>query len=149
MVRPVDIKEDILQCDSAELSFALSHFIREVRRPNGETYSPDSIFYLCLGIQQVHMLSVPLPSNLIHIGHFQLILSFLAPFPFGQYLFTNGRIENIFTDGLYSQFAAEISGMLRLWKPNVLPTGMTIEILLLDDLLNIQQLPLLKLQIPC
>lgn len=53
-VGPVDVKEDVLQCDSAELSFALSRFIREVRRPNGAAYSPDSIFYLCLGIQQVH-----------------------------------------------------------------------------------------------
>ncbi|XP_029900225.1 zinc finger MYM-type protein 4-like isoform X2 [Myripristis murdjan] len=49
---PLVLKEDILQCDSTELSFALCRFIKEVRRPNGETYSPDSIFYLCLGIQQ-------------------------------------------------------------------------------------------------
>lgn len=35
-----------------------------------------------------------------------------------------GRIENIFTDKLYSQFAAEISGMLQLWKPKLLPSGM-------------------------
>ncbi|XP_023287336.1 zinc finger MYM-type protein 4-like [Seriola lalandi dorsalis] len=86
----VDIKEDILQCDSAELSFALSRFVREVRRPNGETYSPDSIFYLCLGIQ--------------------------------QYLFMQGRIQNIFTDELYSQFATEITGMLQLWRPKLLPS---------------------------
>lgn len=50
----LDFKEDILQYDSTELSFALSRFIKELRRPNGDTYSPDSIFYLCLGIQQVH-----------------------------------------------------------------------------------------------
>ncbi|KAM6912784.1 zinc finger MYM-type protein 4-like [Xenentodon cancila] len=87
----VDFKEDILECNSAELSFALSHFIREVRRPNGETYSPDSIFYLCLGIQ--------------------------------QYLFMKGRIENIFTDELYCQFAGEISRMLQLWKPKLLQSG--------------------------
>ncbi|KAK5916387.1 hypothetical protein CgunFtcFv8_011376 [Champsocephalus gunnari] len=88
----VDVKEDVLQCDSAELSFALSHFITDVRRPNGETYSPDSIFYLCLGIQ--------------------------------QYLFSKGRIENIFTDELYSQFTTKISGMLQLWKPKLLvPSG--------------------------
>uniref|UniRef100_A0A8C2XL09 TRASH domain-containing protein n=1 Tax=Cyclopterus lumpus TaxID=8103 RepID=A0A8C2XL09_CYCLU len=73
----MDIKEDVVQCDSAELSFALAHFIRDVRRPNGEAYRPDSIFYLCLGIQ--------------------------------QYLFIKGRIENIFTDELYSQFATKIS----------------------------------------
>nr|XP_020477615.1 zinc finger MYM-type protein 4-like isoform X2 [Monopterus albus] len=87
----LDIKEDILQCDSAELSFALSRFVREVRRPNGDTYSPDSIFYLCLGIQ--------------------------------QFLFMKGRIENIFTDALYSQFVNEITGMLRQWKPKQLPSG--------------------------
>ncbi|XP_074547591.1 zinc finger MYM-type protein 4-like isoform X2 [Halichoeres trimaculatus] len=87
----VEIKEDIIECDSAELSFALSHFIKEVRRPNGEMYSPDSIFYLCLGIQ--------------------------------QYLFLKGRIENIFNDELYNQFATEISAMLQLWKPKLLPGG--------------------------
>ncbi|KAK2826357.1 hypothetical protein Q5P01_020571 [Channa striata] len=87
----VHLKEDILQCDSDELSFALSCFIKEVRRPNGEAYSPDSIFYLCLGIQ--------------------------------QFLFMKGRIENIFTDKLYSQFATEITGMLQHWKPKLLPSG--------------------------
>lgn len=50
---PVQVKEDVLDCNSAELSFGLSCFIKEVRRPNGAPYSPDSIFYLCLGIQQV------------------------------------------------------------------------------------------------
>ncbi|XP_067335979.1 zinc finger MYM-type protein 4 isoform X1 [Channa argus] len=87
----VHLKEDILQCDSEELSCALSCFIKEVRRPNGEAYSPDSIFYLCLGIQ--------------------------------QFLFMKGRIENIFTDKLYSQFATEVTRMLQLWKPKLLPNG--------------------------
>ncbi|XP_040916228.1 zinc finger MYM-type protein 4 isoform X2 [Toxotes jaculatrix] len=120
----VDIKEDILQCDSAELSFALSRFIREVRRPNGETYSPDSIFYLCLGIQQVHT-NVSLVSILIFCDCVSLcdpLILFCVPL-FGQYLFMKGRIENIFTDELYSQFASEITGMLRLWKPKLLPNG--------------------------
>uniref|UniRef100_A0A8C8DL22 DUF3504 domain-containing protein n=1 Tax=Oryzias sinensis TaxID=183150 RepID=A0A8C8DL22_9TELE len=87
----LDFKEDILQYDSTELSFALSRFIKELRRPNGDTYSPDSIFYLCLGIQ--------------------------------QYIFLKGRIENIFTDELYGQFASEISAMLQVWKPKLLPNG--------------------------
>lgn len=47
------IKEDLLKCCTAELSYGLCKFISEVRRPNGEKYSPDSVFYLCLGIQQV------------------------------------------------------------------------------------------------
>ncbi|XP_056105679.1 zinc finger MYM-type protein 4 isoform X2 [Rhinichthys klamathensis goyatoka] len=46
------IKEDLLKCCTAELSYGLCKFISEVRRPNGEKYSPDSVFYLCLGIQQ-------------------------------------------------------------------------------------------------
>ncbi|XP_016365832.1 zinc finger MYM-type protein 4-like isoform X3 [Sinocyclocheilus rhinocerous] len=46
------LKEDLLKCCTAELSYGLCKFISEVRRPNGEKYSPDSIFYLCLGIQQ-------------------------------------------------------------------------------------------------
>ncbi|KAG7465902.1 hypothetical protein MATL_G00159160 [Megalops atlanticus] len=89
--RSVALKEDVLQCSSSELSFGLCRFIREVRRPNGEPYSPDSIFYLCLGLQ--------------------------------QYLLENGRIENLFTDQLYSDFTLEITKMLRDWKPTVLPSG--------------------------
>ncbi|KAG7457962.1 hypothetical protein MATL_G00232730 [Megalops atlanticus] len=50
--RPVVLKEDVAQCSTAELSYGLCCFISEVRRPNGEPYTPDSIFYLCLGIQQ-------------------------------------------------------------------------------------------------
>ncbi|XP_051502519.1 zinc finger MYM-type protein 4-like isoform X1 [Myxocyprinus asiaticus] len=46
------IKKDVLQCSSAELSYGLCRFIKEVRRPNGKAYEPDSIYYLCLGIQQ-------------------------------------------------------------------------------------------------
>ncbi|KAK7125022.1 hypothetical protein R3I94_019167 [Phoxinus phoxinus] len=50
--RTMTIKEDLLKCCTAELSYGLCKFISEVRRPNGEKYSPDSVFYLCLGIQQ-------------------------------------------------------------------------------------------------
>ncbi|XP_042566525.1 zinc finger MYM-type protein 4 isoform X3 [Clupea harengus] len=50
--RPMVLKEDLLQCSTAELSFGLCKFISEARRPHGEAYSPDSLYYLCLGIQQ-------------------------------------------------------------------------------------------------
>uniref|UniRef100_A0A8C3ALL3 Zinc finger MYM-type containing 2 n=1 Tax=Cyclopterus lumpus TaxID=8103 RepID=A0A8C3ALL3_CYCLU len=43
---------NLLSLSSEELSAALSRFVREVCRPSGERYSPDSILYLCLGIQQ-------------------------------------------------------------------------------------------------
>ncbi|XP_064180423.1 uncharacterized protein LOC135249061 [Anguilla rostrata] len=84
-------REDVLRCSSAELSVGLCRFIEEVRRPNGERYTPDSIFYLCLGIQ--------------------------------QYLFENGRIENLFTDPLYSEFSLQITSMLRDWKPAAVTNG--------------------------
>ncbi|XP_077362894.1 zinc finger MYM-type protein 4-like isoform X3 [Festucalex cinctus] len=51
-MRPLVLKEDLLSCTSAELSYGLCRFIAEVRRPSGEHYSADSLFYLCLGIQQ-------------------------------------------------------------------------------------------------
>ncbi|XP_010796037.1 zinc finger MYM-type protein 4 [Notothenia coriiceps] len=50
--RPIELKEDVLSCTTAELSYGLCSFISEVKRPNGESYSGDSLFYLCLGIQQ-------------------------------------------------------------------------------------------------
>lgn len=51
--KPIRIKEDILACTAAELNYGLAQFVKEITRPNGERYEPDSIYYLCLGIQQV------------------------------------------------------------------------------------------------
>lgn len=87
---PMTMKEDLLQCTSADLSYGLCRFIKEVRRPNGEPYEPDSIYYLCLGIQQC--------------------------------LLENERLENIFTDSLYSQFITDITTLLKEWG-NSLPPG--------------------------
>ncbi|KTF93154.1 hypothetical protein cypCar_00007486 [Cyprinus carpio] len=84
------MKEDVLQCTSADLGYGLCRFIKEVRRPNGEPYEPDSIYYLCLGIQQC--------------------------------LLENERLENIFTDSLYSQFITDITTLLKDWG-NSLPPG--------------------------
>lgn len=52
-VKSVKLKEDLLSHTSAELNYGLTHFVNEIRRPNGENYAPDSIYYLCLGIQEV------------------------------------------------------------------------------------------------
>lgn len=51
--KSVKLKEDLLSHTSAELNYGLTHFVNEIRRPNGENYAPDSIYYLCLGIQEV------------------------------------------------------------------------------------------------
>ncbi|XP_029898333.1 zinc finger MYM-type protein 2 isoform X1 [Aquila chrysaetos chrysaetos] len=50
--KSVKLKEDLLSHTSAELNYGLTHFVNEIRRPNGENYAPDSIYYLCLGIQE-------------------------------------------------------------------------------------------------
>lgn len=55
------IKEDILACSAAELNYGLAQFVKEITRPNGERYEPDSIYYLCLGIQQVREACCPHP----------------------------------------------------------------------------------------
>uniref|UniRef100_UPI003AB04B55 zinc finger MYM-type protein 4 n=1 Tax=Centroberyx gerrardi TaxID=166262 RepID=UPI003AB04B55 len=89
--RPMELKEDVLRCTTAELSYGLCRFITEVKRPNREPYSPDSLFYLCLGIQ--------------------------------QYLFENGRVENIFTDLFYSKFSMEFTKMLKDFKPKITASG--------------------------
>ncbi|XP_023119889.2 zinc finger MYM-type protein 4 isoform X1 [Amphiprion ocellaris] len=89
--RPLELKEDVLRCTTAELSYGLCCFINEVKRPNGEPYSADSLFYLCLGIQ--------------------------------QYLFENGRVENIFMDRFYSRFSNEFTNMLRGFKPSITDSG--------------------------
>ncbi|XP_038827980.1 zinc finger MYM-type protein 4-like [Salvelinus namaycush] len=89
--RPMEIKEDVLKCTTAELSYGLCRFICEVQRPNGESYSQDSLFYLCLGIQ--------------------------------QYLFQNGRMENIFTDLFYGKFTLEITKLLKGFKPTITASG--------------------------
>ncbi|GLV41688.1 without children [Carabus blaptoides fortunei] len=65
-------KNEILQLTADELNYSLCLFVKEVRKPNGTEYAPDTIYYLCLGIQ--------------------------------QYLFENGRIDNIFTDAYYEKF---------------------------------------------
>ncbi|XP_056292540.1 zinc finger MYM-type protein 2 [Pseudoliparis swirei] len=49
---PARSNSNLLALSPEELSAALSRFVREACRPGGERYSPDSMLYLCLGIQQ-------------------------------------------------------------------------------------------------
>uniref|UniRef100_A0A8B9GZ92 Zinc finger, MYM-type 2 n=1 Tax=Astyanax mexicanus TaxID=7994 RepID=A0A8B9GZ92_ASTMX len=52
VVTPACLKGSLLSLSSAELNQALARFVKEVRRPNGERYAPDSVLYICLGIQK-------------------------------------------------------------------------------------------------
>ncbi|XP_077977810.1 zinc finger MYM-type protein 3-like [Glandiceps talaboti] len=85
-------KSDILQCSADEINYSLFHFLKEVRKPSGDEYTPDTIFYLCLGIQ--------------------------------QYLFENGRVENVFTDIYFEKFTDILTEILSHWKPDINHIGM-------------------------
>ncbi|XP_030369266.1 uncharacterized protein LOC115620255 isoform X2 [Scaptodrosophila lebanonensis] len=71
-VRRRPFKTELLQMTADELNYSLCLFVKEVRKPNGTEYAPDTIYYLVLGIQ--------------------------------QYLYVNGRIDNIFYDPYYERF---------------------------------------------
>jgi len=43
---------DLLKLRADELNYTLCMFVKEVKKPNGEPYASDSIFYLTLGIQE-------------------------------------------------------------------------------------------------
>lgn len=45
------LPNDLLKLKNDELNSLLAEFIKEVRKPNGEAYAPESIYYICLGIQ--------------------------------------------------------------------------------------------------
>ncbi|KAM9339823.1 zinc finger MYM-type protein 4-like [Symphorus nematophorus] len=89
--RAVTFNEDVLLCSAIELNDGLCCFITEVKRPDGEPYAPDHLFYLCLSIQ--------------------------------QYLFENGRLENIFSDLIYRKFSAQFNRILRGFKPSITAGG--------------------------
>ncbi|XP_047499092.1 transcriptional regulator QRICH1-like [Penaeus chinensis] len=46
------VPEDLLTMNCEELNYALCLFLKDLKKPNGETYQPDTIYYLLLGIQQ-------------------------------------------------------------------------------------------------
>lgn len=56
-------KTDIMQCTADELNFSLCLFVKEVRKPNGDEYSPDSIYYLTLG--KFHLFSNKVSENCV------------------------------------------------------------------------------------
>lgn len=49
----MQLEDDLLLCPAAALSVGLSRFVHEVKQPDGESYSPDDLFYILLSIQQV------------------------------------------------------------------------------------------------
>uniref|UniRef100_A0A0K2TUK9 Putative LOC101855726 [Aplysia californica] n=1 Tax=Lepeophtheirus salmonis TaxID=72036 RepID=A0A0K2TUK9_LEPSM len=75
---------DLLKLRADELNYTLCMFVKEVKKPNGDSYAPDSVLYLALGIQ--------------------------------EYLFENGRIDNIFTDQYYETFTSTLHEVVKDFK---------------------------------
>jgi zinc finger MYM-type protein 2/3/4 len=48
-LRRKPFKSEILQLTADELNYSLCLFVKEVRKPNGSEYAPDTIYYLVLG----------------------------------------------------------------------------------------------------
>ena len=42
---------NLLKLKNGELDRLLAEFVNEVRKPTGEVYAPESIYYICLGVQ--------------------------------------------------------------------------------------------------
>lgn len=49
-IRRKPFKSEILQLTADELNYSLCLFVKEVRKPNGSEYAPDTIYYLVLGM---------------------------------------------------------------------------------------------------
>lgn len=91
-IRRKPIKSEILQLTADELNYSLCMFVKEVRKPNGSEYAPDTIYYLVLG--KILLKTI----NQLNLIVYVIILGIQ------QYLYENGRIDNIFTDRYYEQF---------------------------------------------
>lgn len=48
-LRRKPFKSELLQLTADELNYSLCLFVKEVRKPNGSEYAPDTIYYLVLG----------------------------------------------------------------------------------------------------
>ena len=48
-IRRRTFKTELLQMTADELNYSLCLFVKEVRKPNGTEYAPDTIYYLVLG----------------------------------------------------------------------------------------------------
>ncbi|XP_043564358.1 transcriptional regulator QRICH1-like isoform X2 [Chiloscyllium plagiosum] len=50
--QPLRFQEDLLSSAVAELNYGLCLMLKEARNPEGEAYSPDMVYYICLCIQK-------------------------------------------------------------------------------------------------
>ena len=105
------VNSDLLSyVNGEELQQVMDVFIREVRRPTGELYLPESIYYLCLGTY-----ARVSPTSASHrTGHSRLGIQF--------YLNINNRQIDLF-DPRYIEFNSTLNTILLPYTPRLSPDG--------------------------
>jgi hypothetical protein len=86
-------------------------FIREVRRPTGEQYLPESIYYLCLGKRTI-------------LSKFSIILIQFVGIQF--YLNINNHQIDLF-DPRYIEFNSTLNKILQNYTPRLLTDSKSID----------------------
>ncbi len=66
---------DILKLRADELNYTLCMFVKEVKKPNGDTYAPDSILYLTLGIQVIYQITLLFQNILFEANFIMMSIS--------------------------------------------------------------------------
>lgn len=121
-------QEDLVSCAVAELCMGLSLMTTEARGLEGESYEADVLYYVFLCIQKVSSLFTndsPSVSSLLAVVQLNSLIHciYLYLFSFRQYLFDNGRVDDVFSDQYYTRFAQSLHRILDPWKPSVHPLG--------------------------
>ena len=125
-------KTDLLQCTADELNYSLCLFVKEVRKPNGDEYAPDSIYYLCLGMFLVILIIfISICSQFVYFCNrlknyyfFTFVYILVSSFSgIQQYLFENSRIDNIFTDIYFEKFTECLNEVLQNYEVRLNTAG--------------------------
>lgn len=121
--QPLRFQDDLVSSSVGELNLALSLMTQESRGLEGEPFEPDSLYYVFLCIQKVCLISSYFCFCwLCWIISLHKLISF-SFFCFVQYMFENGRVDDIFSDQYYSRFCQCLHKILEEWRPSVHPLG--------------------------
>ena len=82
-----------------------------MKKPNGDQYAADSIFYLVLGIQE-YLFEVSVARFSMTVSMFSMTVSVCITLYSDQ----NGRIDNIFTDTYYDPFTSALHEVVKDFK---------------------------------
>lgn len=110
----------------------LSLMTTEARGLEGECFESDVLYYIFLCIQKVSslqthkhsQLSTSDPSLLVLVFNVETLMD-LTRFLSLQYLFDNGRVDDVFSDQYYTRFAHSLHQILEPWRPPIHPLGET------------------------